>query len=222
MADWTVLDTPHGPVRTWHCRPPGAAPGTGGVVLVQEIFGVNAHIRDVATRLATAGFEVLAPSVCDPVEAGVELDYDEAGVARGRELVTGLGFERAVDIVEVAARRLREEQPAVAAMGFCWGGTVALLANTRLGLPAVGYYGGRSLPFLDQPLRAPLLLHFGARDPIIPPEHVAEHRRKLPEAVIHVYDAGHGFNCDRRGDFDADASALAWERSLRFLREALA
>lgn len=217
MGEWVELATPHGAVRAWHEGAEGPTPRHAGVVLVQEIFGVNAHIRDVAGRLAAAGHEVIAASVCDPVARGIELDYDEAGVARGRELVAALGFERAVDIVGAAAGLLPQEGGGVCVVGFCWGGTVALLSNTRLGLPAVSYYGGRSLPFLDEPLLAPMLLHFGERDPIIPPEHVARHREKLAGAKMHVYPAGHGFNCDRRADFDAPAAMLAWSRTLAFI-----
>ncbi len=217
MGDWIGLDTPHGAVRAWHEAAEDTAPKRPAVVLVQEIFGVNAHIRDVAARLAAAGHEVLAPSVCDPVERGVELDYDDAGIARGRDLVGTIGFDRTLDIVGAAAQQLGWPDRAVAVVGFCWGGTVALLSNTRLGLPAVSYYGGRSVPFLDEPLRAPMLMHFGERDPIIPPEHVALHRGKLPAARMHVYAAGHGFNCDRRADFDPAAAMLAWSRTLAFL-----
>lgn len=215
MGEWIELDTPHGSVRAWQAAAQATVRPRAAIVLVQEIFGVNAHIRDVASRLAAAGHDVIAPSLCDPVERGVELDYDEPGIARGRDLVASLGFDRAVDIVGVAAERIG----ASAVLGFCWGGTVALLSNARLGLAAVDYYGGRSLPFLDEPLRAPLLAHFGERDPIIPPEHVAAHRDRLPGARIHVYPAGHGFNCDRRADFDGPAALLAWSRSLAFLSD---
>lgn len=219
MSQWIDLPTPHGRVRAWHALPEAGLPARPGVVLVQEIFGVNPHIRDVAARLAAAGHEVLAPSLGDPVEPGVELGYDDAGILRGRSIVAALGFERAVDIVAAGARWLEYPQRAVAAVGFCWGGTVALLANTRLGLPAVSYYGGRSVAFLDEPLRAPMLLHFGETDPIIPPDDVALHRRKLPRARFHTYAAGHGFNCDRRGDFAAHAALLAWSRTLAFLAD---
>lgn len=215
MGEWIELDTPHGSVRAWQAAAEATVRPRAAIVLVQEIFGVNAHIRDVASRLAAAGHDVIAPSLCDPVERGVELDYDEAGIARGRGLVAALGFDRAVDIVRAAAERIG----ARAVVGFCWGGTVALLSNARLGLAAVDYYGGRSLPFLDEPLRAPLLAHFGERDPIIPPEHVAAHRDRLPGARIHVYPAGHGFNCDRRADFDSSSALLAWSRSLAFLSD---
>ncbi|HEY4582612.1 MAG TPA: dienelactone hydrolase family protein [Lysobacter sp.] len=220
MGDWTEIDTPHGRVRAWRATPANGP--HGALVLIQEIFAVNAHIRDVADRLAREGFDVVAPSLFDPVEAGVELGYDDDGIARGRELVAALGMEHAVDIVRASADAVRRTAHAVGAVGFCWGGSVALLANTRLGLPAVSYYGARSVPFLDEPLRAPMMFHFGARDHSIPPEQIELHRRKLPTAEIHVYDAGHGFNCDRRVDYDAAAAAAAWARSVAFLGSALA
>ena len=96
-----------------------------------------------------------------------------------------------------------------------------MLANTRLHLPSVTYYGGRSVPFLGEPARAPMLFHFGERDSIIPPEDVQKHRLHHPEAAIHVYPAGHGFNCDERDDYDADSAALAWDRTIAFLTEHL-
>lgn len=217
MGDWTDLHTPHGRVAAWHATPDGEP--AGRLVVIQEIFGVNGHIRDVADRFAREGFEVLAPALFDPVERGVELGYDADGIARGRELAAALGMDRAVDIVRAAAERLGGR---VGAVGFCWGGSVALLANTRVGLPATSYYGARSVPFLDEPLRAPMQFHFGARDASIPPEQVELHRTKHPDAEVHVYDAGHGFNCDRRDDYDAAAAALAWSRTVAFLRRALA
>lgn len=219
MSQWIPLSTPEGPVRAWLARPD--APPQSAVVVVQEIFGVNAHIRAVADRFAAAGFTAMAPSLFDPVQPEVELHYDAEGVARGRDYAASLGFERALHIVSAASRWLHESGHRVAAVGFCWGGTVAMLANTRLHMPSVTYYGGRSVPFLGEPARAPMLFHFGAHDPLIPPEDVDKHRLHHPEAAIHVYPAGHGFNCDQRADYDADSATLAWERTLAFLREHL-
>lgn len=219
MAHWIYIETPHGPLRAWRTEP--TAPSRGAVVVIQEIFGVNAHIRSVTERFAAAGFVALAPALFDPVESGVELDYDARGIARGRELTAALGFDRAVALVEAAADVLQGEGLRTGATGFCWGGTLALLANTRLGLPAVSYYGGRSVPFLDEPLRAPMLFHFGERDSIITAEHVAAHRAKYPGATVHVYPAGHGFNCEVRADYDPDSAALAWQRTIDFLSENL-
>ncbi len=220
MAAWIDIDSEAGPIRGWRADPTG--PSRGAVVVVQEIFGVNAHIRDIVGRLADAGFVALAPALMDRVEPGVELDYDDAGVARGRDLVARLGFDRAVDLVDSAATLLQAEGLRTGAVGFCWGGSVALLANTRLGLPAVSYYGGRSVPFLGEPLRAPMLFHFGARDSIIPPADVQAHRDAYPQARAYVYeDAGHGFNCDRRADFHAASAAQAWTRTVDFFEDAL-
>ena len=219
MGHWIDLETPLGAIAAWRGDPTG--PMHGAVVVVQEIFGVNAHIRGVADRFAAAGFAVLAPALFDPVERDVQLDYDDRGVAKGRELTAALGFDRAVVLVGAAADELRSEGLRTGVVGFCWGGTIAFLANTRLGLPAVSYYGGRSVPFLDEVARAPMLFHFGQRDPIITPDAVAAHRARQPAARIHVYPAGHGFNCEARRDYDPDSAALAWQRTTAFLEEAL-
>lgn len=221
MAHWTELDTPHGPVRAWRDEPGG--PSHGAVIVLQEIFGANAHIRDVAGRFAAAGFVALAPALYDPVAPGIELPYDEAGTARGVALRNELGFDRAIDIVAVAAETLHAEGLRAGAVGFCWGGSVAFLANTRLGLPAVSYYGARTVPFLDEPLRAPMMFHFGSADHSIPEDAVAQHRQKQPAATIHVYEgAGHAFNRDVDNHvFDPHAADVAWRRTIDFLQENL-
>ncbi len=230
MGTRTRLEVPGiGEIGGWLARPE-AAP-RGGLVVVQEIFGVNAHMRAVTERYARDGLLALAPALFDPVERDTELAYDEAGFEGGRALAASLGFDRAVAIVEAAAAQLRtllaEEAPdrgaAVGVVGFCWGGTVAYLANTRLGLPAVSYYGARTVPFLDEPLRAPMLFHFGARDHSIPEADIEAHRRAKPEAEVHVYDAGHGFNRDVDPRHHDEASARqAHRRTLDFLQRSLA
>lgn len=199
----------------WVGRPRGAP--RAGVVVVQEIFGVNAHIRSVAARFAEDGFLAVAPRLFDRVAPDTELGYDDAGIARGRELVGLLGFDAALRDIRAAADWLVAQELAAGVAGFCWGGTAALLAATRLGLPAVSYYGGRSMPFLHEHPQAPLLLHYGARDALIPPDHVAAQRAAFPGAEVHVHAAGHGFNCDQRADFDAAASSAAWRQTLAFL-----
>ena len=222
MGDWIRLDTAAGPVRAWRTEPTG--PVRGALIVLQEIFGLNAHVRAVADGFAGDGYLTLAPALFDPVEAGVELDYAAADMARGVELRNTLGFDRAVQIVEAAACRLRDAGHSPCVVGYCWGGSVAFLANTRLGLAAVSYYGARSLPFLDEPLRAPMLFHFGACDASIPAEAIELHRQKQPAAQIHVYaDAGHAFNRDIDNLHYHPASAtLARERTLAFLAEHIA
>lgn len=219
MGEWIPLTTPAGAVRGWLARP--EQPPHGAVVVVQEIFGVNPHIRRVADQFAKAGFTAMAPALFDPVQPDVELRYDDTGVSRGRDYAASLGFERALQIVSASAQWLRESGHRVGVVGYCWGGTVAMLANTRQGLTSVTYYGGRSVPFLGESALAPMLFHFGEHDRLIPPEDVQKHRLHHPEATIHVYPAGHGFNCDERADYDADSAALAWTRTLDFLTEHL-
>jgi carboxymethylenebutenolidase len=221
MGEWQSLHSARGDVRAWVARPEQAP--RGAIVVVQEIFGVTAHIRDVTDRLAAAGFTAMAPAFFDVFEPGIELDYDDAGLARGRELVGKLGFDGALSIVGAAAQALREPGHRVGAIGFCWGGTIAYLANTRFGLSAVSYYGARNVPFLDEPARAPLMFHFGGKDKSIPAEDIEEHRRKKPEAQVFVYpDAGHAFNRDADPHVYEPASAsLAWQRTLDFFHEHL-
>jgi carboxymethylenebutenolidase len=219
MGQWMSLTTAAGPVRGWLARP--EQPPFGAVVVVQEIFGVNPHIRRVTDAFANAGFTAMAPALFDVLRPDVALGYDESGVVQGRELVAELGFERALQIVSASARWLRESGHRVGVVGFCWGGTTAMLANTREGLTSVTYYGGRSVPFLNEPARAPMLFHFGDTDPLIPPEDVRKHREHHPDAIIHTYPAGHGFNCDERHDYAPESAALAWDRTTAFLKEHL-
>ena len=219
MGQTISISTRHGRISAWHARP--HVTPRGAVILVQEIFGLNPHIRQVADRFANYGYVTVAPALFDLVHPGTELGYDEAGVARGREIAEELGFNGALDGVR-GAFDLLEAEYKVAVVGFCWGGSVAFLANTRLGLPAVSYYGGRTVPLLGERPKAPLMLHFGENDPIIPPEDVQKHRDALSNAEIHVWPgAGHGFNCDQRADYNAEVAQQALTRTLGFLQKNL-
>ncbi|WP_017460394.1 dienelactone hydrolase family protein [Dyella ginsengisoli] len=193
----------------------------GGIVVVQEIFGVNAHMRAVTDRFAAAGYTAVAPCFFDHVESGVELDYDEAGFTRGRTLVSEVGIELAVDDVASAAEAIASAGR-IGVVGFCWGGTVALRSAQRLGLPAVSYYGARNPAYLDDTPKAPVIFHFGERDPSIPPETVQQHREKLPQMPVYTYPAGHAFNRDVDPNaYDNASAALAWQRTLDFFAHAL-
>lgn len=194
----------------------------GGLVVVQEIFGINAHMRSVVDRFATYGYTAIAPAFFDHLESGVELGYDEAGYAHGRALVQQLSFDVVMDDVASAAETIASAGK-IGCVGYCWGGTVALLAATRLGLPAVSYYGARNTQFLGETPRAPLQFHFGERDASIPPQAVERHRTELPDAAVFTYPAGHAF--DREVDakaYDAASARLALERTLTFFDHALA
>lgn len=219
----TTLDTPDGPIGGWLARPD--RPSTTGLVVLQEIFGITAHIRDITDRYARDGFIALAPALFDPVEPGVDLPYDGDGMQQGRTLVGALGFDRAVQLIDAAARRLRSEGAThVGVVGFCWGGTLALLANLRLGLPAVSYYGARNTNFLGEPLRAPMQFHFGAEDGSTPAADIERERAAWPRASFFVHPGtGHAFNrdCDP-AHYHAGAAALANAETLAFFREHLA
>ncbi|WP_146909962.1 dienelactone hydrolase family protein [Arenimonas daejeonensis] len=219
MGQTISINTRHGRISAWHAKP-HVAP-KGALIVVQEIFGLNSHIRQVADRFANYGYVTIAPALFDLVHPGTELGYDEAGVARGREIVEELGFNGALDGVRGAFDFLEAEFK-VGIVGYCWGGSVAFYTNTRLGLPAVSYYGGRTVPLLKDRPKAPLMLHFGEHDPIIPPEDVEKHREALTSAEIHVWPgAGHGFNCDQRADYNADVAAQAMTRTLGFFQKTL-
>ena len=218
MGHWVSLQTPTGSISAWRADP--AIPGRGALVVIQEIFGVNSHIRGVVDRFAGHGFTAIAPAMFDHIEHHVELGYDEAGVARGREMVEKLGFDRAVDDVR-AAQRLLQPDGNVGVVGYCWGGTVAYLSWARLRLPAVSYYGARTPPFLHERSNAPLMLHFGEQDEMLPPEAIAAHREALPDAKIHVWPAGHGFNCEQRADYNATVAVQALQRTLAFFETTL-
>ena len=214
QEQWIELSTPHGPVRAWQQLPLGAP--RGALVIIQEIFGANAHIRAVCTRAAMAGYAVLAPAFFDLVASpGPELGYGPEDVQRGLELVNELGLERALDVVSAAAAHLRQYGP-VGTSGYCWGGTVAMLAAQRLGLPSASYYGARNVPFLDAPFKAPCIFHFGLLDASIPPEAVAAHRAKQPTMPVHEYPADHGFNREVGRNYHGPSADLARERTLAF------
>jgi len=197
---------------------PAGAP-KGGIVVVQEIFGVNSHIRDVVDRFAALGYCAIAPAFFDHIESGVELGYGTAEFQRGRELVAQLPFERALEDVASAAQSIASAGK-IGVVGYCWGGTVALLSATRLGLPAVSYYGARNVNFLGETLRAPVLFHFGECDESIPPAAVQRHREAYPDMEIYTYPAEHAFNRDVDGKhYDAASAELALQRTLAFFAE---
>jgi len=219
MGRWVSLQTPSGNISAWRADPPVSS--RGALVVIQEIFGVNGHIRNVVDRFAGHGFTALAPALFDHIEHHVELGYDQAGVDYGRQLVEKVGFDRAVEDV-AAAQRLLQPDGNVGVVGYCWGGTVAFLSWARLRLPAVSYYGARTAPFLaHERSNAPLMLHFGEQDTMIPPETIAAHREALPDAKIHLWTAGHGFNCDQRQDYNATVAAQALQRTLAFFETTL-
>jgi carboxymethylenebutenolidase len=200
-------------VEAYEQNPEGA---TRCVVVVQEIFGVNSHIRSLVDRYAALGYRAIAPALFDRVEAGVELDY-ENGLEKGLELLSATGDENAVRDIGAAVDHVAPTGP-VAVVGYCWGGLLAWLSAAELPIQAaVGYYGGRITTYLDQAPAVPILLHFGDSDASIPLEAVEEIRAAYPDLPVHIYPAGHGFSCDVRGSYHQESADLALERTLAFL-----
>jgi carboxymethylenebutenolidase len=193
----------------------------GGIVVIQEIFGVTAHIRRVADRFAEHGYTAIAPAFFDHLESGVELGYDQVGANKGKQLVAELGLERALEDVASAAESIASAGK-IGTVGYCWGGTVALLAALRLGLPSVSYYGARNLPFLHETPQAPVMFHFGEKDHSITPEMVAKHREALPQMEVFTYPADHAFNRDGSAPYDEASAKLALQRTLAFFDRHLA
>jgi carboxymethylenebutenolidase len=188
----------------------------GGLVVVQEIFGVNDHIRAVCDGFVAEGYNVVSPALFDRVERGVELAYGEDTFMRGRALRAEIGWDQVVLDVKAAAERLKSPG-AVGVVGYCWGGSAAWLAACRLDLAcAVGYYGGHIIEFNDERPRCPTMLHFGERDSFIPMADVEQIRTAHPDVPVHVYPADHGFNCDARASHDPESAGTARQRTLAF------
>ena len=192
-----------------------------GWAMLGRSYMVTGRFADAAKAFDKAGsaMEVNSEMMLQVAELSAELNQGRVE-GRGRELVDCLGFDHALQDIRSAAAHLQDAGK-VGVVGYCWGGTAAYLANTRLSMPAVSYYGARTVPYLDEQLDAPMQFHFGDRDPSIPAEDVALHRERHPDAEVHVYPAGHGFNCDQRADYDRASATLALERTLSFFQRAL-
>ncbi|MEL6997579.1 MAG: dienelactone hydrolase family protein, partial [Pseudomonadota bacterium] len=195
-----------------------------GLVVIQEIFGVNSHIRNVVDRFADKGFAAVAPALFDRIGPGHELGYEADDVAKGRDLRAQCGNEAAILDVRAAVDLLVSEGRKVAVVGYCWGGSLAWKSACEIaGLAcSVGYYGGEITKNADAVPLCPVMLHFGETDHAIPMEDVETVKTNQPDVPIHVYPAGHGFSCDERGSYHADSHELALERTLDFLRRHLA
>jgi carboxymethylenebutenolidase len=197
----------------------GAGDGNRGrLVVVQEVFGVNAHIRDVCDRYAELGFEAIAPALFDRVRPGVELDYTAEDVAVGRQLAAEIGWDGPTLDLRAAAEALRPDGK-VGLVGYCWGASWVWMAAAHNAPACAVCYYGRHVPaeLLQERPTCPVLMHFGERDASIPPDQVERVRAAYPEIPVHVYpDADHGFNCDRRSQYHAESAKLALERTLAF------
>ena len=186
------------------------------VVVIQEIFGVNAHIREVADGYAAQGYSAIAPALFDRIERDIELGYAEADMGKGIELAfQGLEMAQTMQdlqsVVDYGAA-----QGAVGVVGFCFGGLLTYLSACQLkGVAAASsYYGGGIAGVLDHQPKCPLIMHFGELDAHIPMTDVDKIKEANPRIPVHVYDADHGFNCDHRASYSEQAAELALQRTL--------
>ena len=209
-------------VDAYLARPAGTA--RGGVVVIQEIFGVNGHIRDVCERFAGEGYLAVAPAIFDRAERGVQLDYTPDGMTQGRGIRAKIDMNDVIKDVSAAADRAAEGGK-VGIVGYCWGGLIVYVSACRLGdklVCASGYYGANIKTYLSETPAVPTILHFGTLDASIPMNEVEDIRAAHPDVVVNVYEgADHGFNCDQRKQFHPDAAKLAQERTLALFAEHL-
>ncbi|MDA0979418.1 MAG: dienelactone hydrolase family protein [Proteobacteria bacterium] len=206
-ADGFVFDA-------YEAKPAGAPKGC--VVVIQEIFGVNSHIREVCDGYAAAGYDAVAPAIFDRVEKGIELGYEEADMGRGIEIARGkLNPADALADIQ-AAINYQAGKGKVGVVGYCFGGLMTWLAACQLDNVscASSYYGGGLVQQKDLQPKVPTILHFGKLDAHIPMSDVEQIQQAHPDLPVHVYDADHGFNCDHRASYDRAAAEIALKRTL--------
>jgi carboxymethylenebutenolidase len=205
-------------IGVYHVDPTG--PRRGSLVLIQEIFGVTDHIKEQCDLYAAQGYEVLGPSVFDREAPGFQAGYTPEDIQKGSRIArVEHPFDLTVKDAQSCIDALKDKGP-VFITGYCYGGSVAWAAACRCtGLAASsGYYGGKIGELAEENPRCPTILHFGRHDSHIPPE-VAEKVKHLhPDVMVYLYDAGHGFNSDRRADYSETAAKLARERTLELFR----
>ena len=203
-------------IGAWLARPEGV--GKGAIVVVQEIFGVNAHIRELCDRFAAAGYAACAPAIFDRTDPGFETGYSPEDIAKARGVMTKGDFGTYMLDVAAARDALTGFSP-VSITGFCLGGSVAFAAAARLDgfLCSIPFYGGRIAALKDEKPRCPVMMYFGTEDHSIPMSDVEAIRAAQPDSVIHVVEAGHGFMCDHRASYAPEVAAKAWTETIAFL-----
>ena len=229
MGQFTTLKAADGFSLPAYVAQPAGKP-RGAIVVLQEIFGVNSHIRSVADRFAAEGYLAVAPATFERLKTGVDLGYTEADMKAGSELKSAVGALPGAGVLQDIQAAIDHAASSsggkVGIVGFCWGGLLVWRAACLLkGLSAaVAYYGGgitAEEEIARQP-KCPVMAHFGDQDHWIPLEGVEVFRKAHPQVEVHVYPANHGFNCDQRGSYNEDAARVARERTLAFFAAKLA
>jgi carboxymethylenebutenolidase len=222
MSEFVKLRAADGHELSAYIALPAGEP-IAALVVIQEIFGVNAHIRSVADGYAKDGLLCVAPALFDRIQPGVELGYEGEDMQTARSMIPKLNFAKAVEDIQAAVEYAASTSGKnVGVIGYCLGGTLAWLSATRLRpKAAVGYYAGSIGNFATEEPTCPVMLHFGSQDTHIPASDVEKVKTAHPEVEIYWYDAGHGFNCEPRPSYNAAAAKEARERSVEFLKKHL-
>lgn len=220
MAEWVDLVASDGhKFKGWRAAPSGKP--KAALVVVQEIFGVNTHIRSITERYAKEGYLAIAPAMFDRYQRDFETGYGPDGMAEAMAIVPKIEPPKALLDID-AARADVHAVGKVGIVGFCFGGTMAWASACNLKFDAAScYYGGQIARMKDQKPKCPVIMHFGAKDAHIPLSSVEEIKKAQPNVPVYVYDADHGFSCDERATYDAEAHKLAWSRTLKFFAETL-
>jgi len=213
MSEFITLSASDGhKFQAWWAPPQGKP--KAGMVVIQEIFGVNNHIRDVTNRFAKEGYLAIAPALFDRYKRNFEVGYTEPDIAAGREIMGKVDWDKALLDIE-AARVSLSSLGSIGVVGFCMGGSLAWLSSTRLPFKAaVCYYGGQVAKYAKEKCLCPTIMHFGKQDQGIPMTTVDEFKAAQPKIPVFLYDAGHGFACNERGSFNQVAADEAWKRTL--------
>ncbi|SEE02593.1 carboxymethylenebutenolidase [Rhizobiales bacterium GAS188] len=221
MGETIKLTAKDGVTITAYKAAPAGKP-KGAMVVLQEIFGVNHHIRSVADRYAAQGYLAIAPGLFDRIGPDIQLDYTSGDVTKGAEIRSKTKLDDTLADIEAAVKDVVSAGP-IGVVGYCWGGTLAYAAACRVaGIKAsVGYYGGGIVGMLGEKPKVPVMLHFGEKDKHISMADVGKIKLAYPAMPVFIYDADHGFNCDERGSYDKPSADIAVKRTLDFFADHL-
>lgn len=222
MGEHIQLKAEDGHTLDAYIARPAAQP-VAALVVIQEVFGVNPHIRSVADGYAKDGFLAIAPALFDRIERGIELRYEGEDMQKAMAFSRKLNMDDMLRDTAAAINHARKETGRkTGIIGYCLGGSIAWLTACRFNVDAaVGYYGGYIAQHASEKPKCPVMLHFGKKDAHIPMEAVDKIKAAHPEVPVYLYDAGHGFNCDARSSYDPASAKLARAHSLEFLRKNL-